>query len=135
MISVPDYLPNRTARRDVRLDALAALVAGAGTNRRRFTRVPRGVVPAGFDFRGAKNYHWPHAYGDTDDLDGTVYGIIQGWNCPTGLVVCSSAHYLTFSQFRVAGGLAASLSALFAASQEYVETASRCGMSLGVPQT
>jgi hypothetical protein len=71
----------------------------------------------------------------TNDLDGTVYGIIQGCDRPTGLVVCSSAHYLMFSQFRVAGGLAASLFASFAASQEYVETASRCGMSPGVPPT
>ena len=54
----------------------------------------------------------------TNDLDGTVYGIIQGCDRPTGLVVCSSAHYLMFSQFRVAGGLAASLLASFAASQE-----------------
>jgi hypothetical protein len=126
---------NRVARVDVRVDALAALFAGAGTNRRRLTRVRRGV-PAGFGFRGAKNCHWPHAYGDTDERPRwTVYGIVQGWDCPIGLVVCSSALYLMFSQFRVAGGLAASLLTLFAASQEYVETASRCGMSPGVPQT
>ena len=67
-------------------------------------------MQASFDFRDAKNCHWPHAHGGADERprrDGVR--TIQGSNRPTGLVVCSSAHYLMFSQFRVAGGLAASV--------------------------